>query len=770
MAGKPNSISFMAYVGRAVFFIKERRIMFKTGDIIDGRYEIKEQIGAGGGGTVYKAYDKSMRMDVAIKLVKDLLLTSSELEVRTEVDLIKRLKHKYLPTVYNFVESDNAVYMVMEYIDGHDIKALSDMGRTFNEDTIIRCGIQICEALDELHSQKPPIIHGDIKPSNIMLTPADNICLIDFNISSVMKGNKAILHGYSKGYAAPEQTYTRNGYKQLVEKPVVDEYHEETRYLFDETAMGKTTMLDPAVISDGNAQGPAYIDVRTDIYGVGAVLYFMLTGYAPMGGNVDFTDIKVSKKLRNIILKAMAPQPYDRFMTAAEMKKALESDKPVAVPQRKKTAERTEKKMSADINLPDSEEKKLSPKTIRMCALSLCAVAVLFSVAIYGKNRADGDISVSQTDTSTESVTETASAETTVTTVTSTVSETTTETTKVTTTMGEHPIWPNTNAPKNTSVTTTTGEHPIWPNTNAPKNTAAQTAAPATAKTTAQTTVPTTAKTTVPTTAKTTVVTTVPITAKTTAKTTTAKTTAKPAATTKVTSSGNETVKIGNKSYKTDITELDLSNQRLSDKELKNISNLPKLRKLNISGNKLSDLKVIGYHSEMVALDISNNPFNAKYNSCNISSCFPNLVLLNASDINSNSNEYFLDFDGCNKLQKLNIRNSNIGGYYDAKYLTILLVSGVQKEYGINISFFNNISVLEADYSDYDCTHVNQTILLDRLIDSSLSVLYLKSNAKVEQARIDEMQQYVGDNFAIYLDDGDPLDERYTFPDVMSVY
>ena len=581
----------MAYVGRAVFFIKERRIMFKTGDIIDGRYEIKEQIGAGGGGTVYKAYDKSMRMDVAIKLVKDLLLTSSELEVRTEVDLIKRLKHKYLPTVYNFVESDNAVYMVMEYIDGHDIKALSDMGRTFNEDTIIRCGIQICEALDELHSQKPPIIHGDIKPSNIMLTPADNICLIDFNISSVMKGNKAILHGYSKGYAAPEQTFTRNGYKQLVEKPVVDEYHEETRYLFDETAMGKTTMLDPAVISDGNAQGPAYIDVRTDIYGVGAVLYFMLTGYAPVGGNVDFTDIKVSKKLRNIILKAMAPQPYDRFMTAAEMKKALESDKPVAAPQRKKTAERTEKKMSADINLPDSEEKKLSPKTIRMCALSLCAVAVLFSVAIYGKNRADGDISVSQADTSTESLTETASAETTVTTVTSTVSETTTETTKVTTTMGEHPIWPNTNAPKNTSVTTTTGEHPIWPNTNAPKNTAAQTAAPATAKTTAQTTVPTTAKTT----AKTTVVTTVPTTVKTTAATTvpttaktTAKTAAKPAETTKAntastskptsnkpSSSGSSSSKPSNNKYssvpegkkrlKADKFSIDVDESKISD-------------------------------------------------------------------------------------------------------------------------------------------------------------------------------------------------------------
>ena len=366
--------------------------MFKTGDIIDGRYEIKEQIGAGGGGTVYKAYDKSMRMDVAIKLVKDLLLTSSELEVRTEVDLIKRLKHKYLPTVYNFVESDNAVYMVMEYIDGHDIKALSDMGRTFNEDTIIRCGIQICEALDELHSQKPPIIHGDIKPSNIMLTPADNICLIDFNISSVMKGNKAILHGYSKGYAAPEQTYTRNGYKQLVEKPVVDEYHEETRYLFDETAMGKTTMLDPAVISDGNAQGPAYIDVRTDIYGVGAVLYFMLTGCAPVGGNVDFTGINASSKLKVIISKAMAREPDKRYKNAEEMREALCSEEKAAT-------------------TPTVIHKPNRNKIIAAVACAIIAVVAVTSIFIFRENNSD-NIAQESTDENTsmsveETVTET---------------------------------------------------------------------------------------------------------------------------------------------------------------------------------------------------------------------------------------------------------------------------------------------------------------------------------------------------------------------------
>lgn len=755
----------MAYVGRAVFFIKERRIMFKTGDIIDGRYEIKEQIGAGGGGTVYKAYDKSMRMDVAIKLVKDLLLTSSELEVRTEVDLIKRLKHKYLPTVYNFVESDNAVYMVMEYIDGHDIKALSDMGRTFNEDTIIRCGIQICEALDELHSQKPPIIHGDIKPSNIMLTPADNICLIDFNISSVMKGNKAILHGYSKEYAAPEQTFTRNGYKQLVEKPVVDEYHEETRYLFDETSAGATTMLDPAVLpNDSMGQGPAYIDVRTDIYGVGAVLYFMLTGYAPVGGNVDFTDIKVSKKLRNIILKAMAPQPYDRFMTAAEMKKALESDKPVAAPQRKKTAERTEKKMSADINLPDSEEKKLSPKTIRMCALSLCAVAVLFSVVIYGKNRADGDISVSQTDTSTESVTETASAETTVTTVTSTVSETTTETTKVTTTMGEHPIWPNTNAPKNTSVTTTTGEHPIWPNTNAPKNIAAQTAAPATVKTTAQTTVPTTAKTTakttVPTTVKTTAATTVPTTAK-----TTAKTAAKPAETTSM-------ITIVGKKYPSDSKSLDLSNCNVKDSDLKVLTRFKKLEKLNLSGNKITDISPIADIKTLRGLDISNNPISElPYNLFDL----PELTLLNASDTIIRS---IFDYGYIpTQLKYLNLRNTNTAfvEFVDFKFntcatnLETLIVSNTYYYFltpDINSSNYN-LEKFEIEYDHLTYKNGGDDALnleVELAMLNRLKELYLISDKNLRESAIEEIQGYVGDDCKIYVN------KKCPFPDVMSVY
>ena len=156
----------MAYVGRAVFFIKERRIMFKTGDIIDGRYEIKEQIGSGGGGIVYKAYHLTMKKDVAIKLIKN--VHSSDLENRSEVDLMKNLKSKYFPIFYDFIESGGNVYTVMEYINGHDIKSLVEMGKKFDEATITRCGIQLCCAAQELHSQCPPIIHGDIKPAKLV--------------------------------------------------------------------------------------------------------------------------------------------------------------------------------------------------------------------------------------------------------------------------------------------------------------------------------------------------------------------------------------------------------------------------------------------------------------------------------------------------------------------------------------------------------------------------------------------------------------------------
>lgn len=347
--------------------------MFKTGDIIDGRYEIKEQIGSGGGGVVYKAYHLAMKKDVAIKLIKN--VSSDNLENRAEIDLMKNLKSKYLPIFYDFIESDGNVYTVMEYIDGHDIKSLSEMGRRFDESTIIRSGIQLCCAAEELHSQHPPIIHGDIKPANVMLTSADNICLIDFNISGVMMGNKATAKGYSKEYSAPEQTVSGHRYKQLVSEPIIDEYHEETRFLFDEGSSSTKMMLDNSAQSKSSG-GQAYIDVQTDIYGIGAVLYYMITGHAPVNSKANFSGTTVSEKLKRIISTAMASNPSNRYSSAEKMKKALEA-----------------------INMPTKhtfkDDVKKAGATKAIITAAICVpifVAAAFGVSYALKNNGDADI------------------------------------------------------------------------------------------------------------------------------------------------------------------------------------------------------------------------------------------------------------------------------------------------------------------------------------------------------------------------------------------
>lgn len=353
--------------------------MFESGYVINERYEIKEQIGSGGGGIIYKAYDKNMQKDVAIKLIKN---TSAEaLENRNEIDLMKDLKSKYLPIFYDFVQNGDEVYTVMEYIDGHDIKCLVEMGKTFNEDEVVKCGIQLCEAVEELHSKRPPIIHGDIKPANVMITAIGNICLIDFNISAIMQGNKAAVKGYSKEYAAPEQTFTSKNYKQYVENPVEDDFHEETRFLLSETEKSDTytkTLLDNRKRGTENKSAQAFIDVRTDIFGIGAVLYYMLTGHSPINGKPDFLGTEVSPKLKKIITKAMSAVPEDRYKNTEEMK--------------------------ADFYSNESEQTSSSVRKGRgkLIACIACVAAVIASVVIVciERNKAADDIAVAQNETS----------------------------------------------------------------------------------------------------------------------------------------------------------------------------------------------------------------------------------------------------------------------------------------------------------------------------------------------------------------------------------
>ena len=253
-------------------------------------YEILERLGEGSGGVVYKAYHKRLRQAVVLKKMKNKSISQSV--NRQEVDILKNLHHSYLPQVLDFLESDGAVYTVMSYIPGKSFSELLNEGQKFTQKQLIRWGMQISSALNYLHSQKPPIIHGDIKPANIMLTPEGNICLIDFNIAFYLDDTTIL--GYTNGYTSPEQ------------------------YIMVLSSKSSQTL-----------PGHSKIDERTDIYSVGATFYHLVTGQ-----KLSDCRQKIDKSLliecigdtfAQVIEKAVKINPEERYQSALEMFRAFES-------------------------------------------------------------------------------------------------------------------------------------------------------------------------------------------------------------------------------------------------------------------------------------------------------------------------------------------------------------------------------------------------------------------------------------------------------------
>ncbi len=175
-------------------------------EIIASTYEIIEKLGAGGGGTVFLANHLRLGKQVVLKADKRKISTRPEL-LRREVDILKELKHPYIPNVYDFFVEGNLVCTVMDYIQGESLDKPLKRGEKFSQPQVIRWGKQLLEALCYLHSPThgtPPrgFVHSDIKPANLMRTPDNDICLIDFNIALAL-GEETVI-GCSAGYASPE--------------------------------------------------------------------------------------------------------------------------------------------------------------------------------------------------------------------------------------------------------------------------------------------------------------------------------------------------------------------------------------------------------------------------------------------------------------------------------------------------------------------------------------------------------------------------------------
>ena len=253
-------------------------------------YTIIRHLGKGGIGEIYLAYHENLQKQVIVKKVKDHCVDI--MDSRIEVDILKNLHHRYLPQVYDFIQINGGIYTVMDYIPGHDLEYYCNRQMHFSEEQLLFWMQQLLEVLDYLHTRKPPILHCDIKPANIMIQEDGDICLIDFNISIDGESNKELI-GLSSQFASPEQAK-------------------------------KAEMI--LAGKDGNR---IHLDGRSDLYSLGAVFYFLMTGIYPDAKRKDLIELKYldhgySNELENIVRKAMQPDIHKRFKNAKEMQKALE--------------------------------------------------------------------------------------------------------------------------------------------------------------------------------------------------------------------------------------------------------------------------------------------------------------------------------------------------------------------------------------------------------------------------------------------------------------
>lgn len=267
--------------------------MLSKGQVINNTYEIQSPIGEGGAGEVYLAWHQNLRKQVVVKRIKDAFV--GRIDVRLEADILKRVKHRFITQVYDYVEIGNEIYTIMDYIDGNTLSDYIKRGIRFDEYQIITWLRELSEALSYLHSLNPAIIHNDIKPSNIMIDTAGHICLIDFNISAdnVDSTNSG---GYTRNYASPEQMYRAS-----------------------------------LQVTGGDYQS-IKLDNRSDIFSLGASIYHIMTLENPVkimeNGRGPFDSPQpYSELLMEIVAKCLERNPNNRYQNAESIIRDIDSIK-----------------------------------------------------------------------------------------------------------------------------------------------------------------------------------------------------------------------------------------------------------------------------------------------------------------------------------------------------------------------------------------------------------------------------------------------------------
>jgi serine/threonine protein kinase len=270
--------------------------MLDSGAVLQSRYAIESLIGSGGMGRVYLSRQTMLRgrrlaiKEVAFDAVEPAHRPAAMAAFRTEAETLAGLSHPYLVDVKDCFEERGHLYLVMDYVEGQSLEARVQQQGPLPIAAVLEHARQLCTVLTYLHTQKPPIIFRDLKPANVMVDPSDTVRLVDFGLARAQSDTPCDFLEGTPGYAPIEQ------------------------------------MLHLGLPCDA----------RTDLYGLGATLFYLLTGQAPLDARCRLVDDpsqeprdlrpEVPAWLSSLVARLLALRPEDRLSSALDVRTVLDSN------------------------------------------------------------------------------------------------------------------------------------------------------------------------------------------------------------------------------------------------------------------------------------------------------------------------------------------------------------------------------------------------------------------------------------------------------------